>query len=46
MAYLDSPRVCKQVGIVHGPIKTQFGHHLIITHQRTGDAEAKKGGCG
>ena len=23
------------VGVVHGPIKTQFGHHLILIDERS-----------
>lgn len=23
-----------EVGVVHGPVETQFGHHLILIHER------------
>ena len=27
----------KEVGVVHGPVSTQFGEHLILITKRTGD---------
>ena len=30
----------------HTQVETKFGHHLILVKRRTGDAEAKSGGCG
>ena len=32
-------KVCfeEEVGIVHGPVSTQFGEHLILITKRTGD---------
>lgn len=27
----------EEIGKIHGPIKTQFGHHLIYIESRTGD---------
>lgn len=34
-------KVCfeEEVGVVHGPVSTQFGEHLILITQRTGDKE-------
>ena len=34
-------RVCfeEEVGVVHGPVSTQFGEHLILITKRTGDKE-------
>eukprot|EP00287_Rhodomonas_sp_CCMP768_P016737 CAMPEP_0202811640 /NCGR_PEP_ID=MMETSP1389-20130828/3456_1 /ASSEMBLY_ACC=CAM_ASM_000865 /TAXON_ID=302021 /ORGANISM="Rhodomonas sp., Strain CCMP768" /LENGTH=133 /DNA_ID=CAMNT_0049482823 /DNA_START=145 /DNA_END=546 /DNA_ORIENTATION=+ len=34
------------IGQVIGPVKTKFGSHLILVHERTGDAPEKKSGCG
>eukprot|EP00286_Rhodomonas_abbreviata_P011963 CAMPEP_0181327198 /NCGR_PEP_ID=MMETSP1101-20121128/21954_1 /TAXON_ID=46948 /ORGANISM="Rhodomonas abbreviata, Strain Caron Lab Isolate" /LENGTH=189 /DNA_ID=CAMNT_0023435803 /DNA_START=78 /DNA_END=647 /DNA_ORIENTATION=+ len=34
------------IGNVIGPVKTKFGAHLIFVHERSGDAPAKKSGCG
>mmetsp|Transcript_4503 Transcript_4503/g.4270 ORF Transcript_4503/g.4270 Transcript_4503/m.4270 type:complete len:192 (-) Transcript_4503:105-680(-) len=31
----------KEVGIVHGPVSTQFGEHLIIVTKRTGGEQDK-----
>ena len=28
-------RLCPQQGVVHGPIKTQFGYHLILITDRS-----------
>jgi len=37
----------RQVGVMHGPIETKFGHHLILIHSRQGAGpEKKSGGCG
>jgi peptidyl-prolyl cis-trans isomerase C len=37
----DFDKVCfeEAVGVVHGPISTQFGEHLILITGRTGDKE-------
>ncbi len=34
-------KVCftEEVGKVHGPIRTQFGYHLILITERSGQAE-------
>lgn len=34
-------KVCfnEDVGVVHGPISTQFGEHLILITKRTGEDE-------
>ncbi len=34
------------VGTVQGPVRTEFGHHLVLVHSRSGDPEPKKSGCG
>ena len=41
------------VGVVHGPVATRFGHHLILVHSRTpgsggggGDGSGSVGGDG
>ena len=39
MMVRDFDKVCfyEEVGVVHGPIKTQFGEHLILITERTGE---------
>jgi peptidyl-prolyl cis-trans isomerase C len=39
MMVKEFDKVCfeEDVGVVHGPISTQFGEHLILVTERTGD---------
>lgn len=39
MMVKEFDEVCfkEEVGVVHGPISTQFGEHLILINDRTGD---------
>jgi peptidyl-prolyl cis-trans isomerase C len=36
---MNFDRVCfnEEIGVVHGPISTQFGEHLILITERTGE---------
>jgi len=33
----DTVCFSEEVGIVHGPVSTQFGEHLILITKRTGE---------
>jgi peptidyl-prolyl cis-trans isomerase C len=39
MMVRDFDKICfnEAVGVVHGPVSTQFGEHLILITERTGD---------
>ena len=39
MMVRDFDKVCfdEEVGVVHGPISTQFGEHLILITERSGE---------
>lgn len=41
MMVKEFDQVCfaDEVGVVHGPISTNFGEHLILISERTGDKE-------
>jgi len=41
MMVAEFDKVCftEEVGKVHGPVKTQFGYHLILITERSGKAE-------